>query len=396
MSPIHFDLLLPAFESCGYHLEVLPSLKSSVDVGLKYVNNDACYPSLIVVGQIMEALLSGRYDVNKVAVIISQTGGGCRATNYIGFIRRALEKAGLPQIPVISLSAGIEKNPGFSITPALVNRALQALVYGDVFMRVLYQTRPYEEIPGSANALHKKWLNKCRQDVRHGNRKTFCKNVEGIIRDFDNLPLVDTKKPRVGIVGEILVKFLPSANNGIVELLEEEGAEAVCPDLIDFFLYSCYNSGFKADYLGKSKTSAKINNWVISFIEWYRKPARQALTASQRFHPPVPIAELASYSEPFVSCGNQTGEGWFLTAEMVELIHSDVPNIVCVQPFACLPNHVVGKGVIKSIRQEFTQANIVAVDYDPGASEVNQLNRIKLMLSTAGKNLEKEQLAKQA
>ncbi|KSV59548.1 2-hydroxyacyl-CoA dehydratase [Acetivibrio ethanolgignens] len=387
MSPIHFDILQPAFASCGYKLEILPSLKSSVDVGLKYVNNDACYPSLIVVGQIMEALLSGRYDLNKVAIIITQTGGGCRATNYIGFIRRALEKAAMPQIPVISLSAGVETNPGFKISPALINRALQALVYGDVFMRVLYRTRPYEAIPGSANELHRRWLNKCRQDVKKGNLRIFKKNIAGIIKDFDELPLLNVKKPRVGIVGEILVKFLPIANNHLVDLLEEEGAEAVCPDLIDFFMYACYNNNFKAEYLGKSQKSAKIGNLIIKVLEWYRKTARTALEASKRFEPPVAIAKLASYSEPFVSCGNQTGEGWFLTAEMIELIHSGVPNIICVQPFACLPNHVVGKGVIKSLRQAFPESNIVAVDYDPGASEVNQLNRIKLMLSTAGKNL---------
>ncbi|MEG2441687.1 MAG: acyl-CoA dehydratase activase-related protein [Acetivibrio sp.] len=390
MSPIHFDILLPALSSCGYHLEVLPGdHRSSVDVGLKYVNNDACFPSLIVVGQIMEALLSGTYDLNKTAVIISQTGGGCRATNYIGFIRRALEKAGMPQIPVISLSAGVETNPGFKISVNLINRAVQSLVYGDIFMKVLYKTRPYEKEPGSANALHEKWKEKCILDVQKGNLHTFKKNVQEIIKDFDSLPLCDLKKPKVGIVGEILVKFLPAANNHIVDLLESEGAEAVCPDLIDFFMYCCYNTNFKAEYLGKSKKSAKINNYVIRFLDLYRKNAKKALEESKRFEPPVPISKLAEYASPLVSCGNQTGEGWFLTGEMIELIHSGVANIVCVQPFGCLPNHVVGKGVIKELRREFPTSNIVAIDYDPGASEVNQLNRIKLMLSTAGKNLKK-------
>ena len=390
MSPIHFDLLLPALSSCGYNLVVLPEdNRSSVDVGLKYVNNDACYPSLIVVGQIMEALLSGRYDLNKTAVIISQTGGGCRATNYIGFIRRALEKAGIPHIPVISLSAGVETNPGFKISPAMINRALQALVYGDIFMKVVYKTRPYEKVPGSVNALHEKWKQKCANDVQKGNLLTFKKNVLNIIKDFDTIPLTDEVKPKVGIVGEILVKFLPAANNHIVELLESEGAEAVCPDLIDFLMYCCYNANFKADYLGKSKKSAKINNFVLWFINEYRKTAKKGFEQSNRFKAHVPIEKLAEYATPYVSCGNQTGEGWFLTGEMIELIHSDVPNIVCVQPFGCLPNHVVGKGVIKELRREFPLSNIVAVDYDPGASEVNQLNRIKLMLSTANKNLKK-------
>lgn len=387
MSPIHFEILMPALTSCGYHLELLPNSKSSVDYGLKYVNNDACYPSLIVVGQFMEALLSGKYDLNKTAIIITQTGGGCRATNYIGFIRRALEKAGMSQIPVISLSAGIEKNPGLKITYKMVKRALQALVYGDILMRVLYRTRPYELEEGSANALHKKWEEICKQDVKTGNMSTFKKHVKQIIQEFDELPLKDVKKPKVGVVGEILVKFLPAANNYLVDLLEAEGAEAVCPDLIDFFLYCCYNSNFKATYLGKSKKTAQLSNLIIWFIEQYRKTARKAFLESKRFEPPVAISQLANYAEPFVSCGNQTGEGWFLTGEMIELIHSGVSNIVCAQPFGCLPNHVVGKGVIKSLRKQFPDSNIVAIDYDPGASEVNQLNRIKLMLATANKNM---------
>lgn len=387
MSPIHFDLLKPAFNSCGYHLEVLPDQKSAVDYGLKYVNNDACYPSLIVVGQIMEALLSGKYDLAKTAVMITQTGGGCRATNYIGFIRRALEKAELSHIPVISLSAGIEKNPGFKVTPQMFHRAIQALIYGDIFMKVLYKTRPYERTKGSADALHKKWLKKCKKDVKTGHFKVFKQNVYGIIHDFDLLPLNQVVKPKVGIVGEILVKFSPIANNQLVELLELEGAEVICPDLIDFFLYCCYNTNFKTQYLGKSSNVTRLCNMAIKLIEWYRRPATAALKKSKRFSPPVPISQLADYAAPFVSCGNQTGEGWFLTGEMIELIHSDVSNIVCVQPFGCLPNHVVGKGVIKRLRQEFPSANIVAVDYDPGASEVNQLNRIKLMLSTAAKNM---------
>ena len=387
MSPIHFDILEPALASCGYNLEVLKSNNSCIDYGLKYVNNDACYPSLIVVGQFMQALLSGKYDLNKVALIITQTGGGCRATNYIGFIRRALENAGMGHIPVISMSAGIEKNPGLKINLKMANKAIQALIYGDVFMRVLYKTRPYEKEKGSANALHEKWLAVAKKAVVKGDKKEFNKNIKQIIKEFDELELLDIKKPRVGIVGEILVKFLPLANNYLVELLENEGAEAVCPDLIDFFMYSLYNANFKAEYLGKKKSSAYINNFLIKYIEYYRKISNDALRASKRFSPTVPIKELAKYAEPIVSCGNQTGEGWFLTGEMIELIHSDVPNIVCTQPFGCLPNHVVGKGVIKELRSRFPKSNIIAVDYDPGATEVNQLNRIKLMLSTAFKNV---------
>ena len=391
MSPIHFDLLEPALRMGGYHVVVLPNdNRAAVDVGLQYVNNDACFPSLMVVGQIMEALLSGKYDLNKVAIMITQTGGGCRATNYIGFIRRALERAGMQQIPVISLSAsGLEKNPGLKITPKLLIAAMESLVYGDVFMRVLYRTRPYEKVAGSANALHIKWRDICIKSLQNGGKwGEYKKNLRGMIRDFDTLALnEDVKKPRVGIVGEILVKFLPSANNFLVELLEAEGAEAVCPDLLDFFMYSAYNSNFKARYLGKSKTSARISNVTIWALEQLRKTARKELTKSKHFTPPSTIKKLADLAAPIVSIGNQTGEGWFLTGEMLELIHSDVKNIVCAQPFACLPNHIVGKGVIKELRRQHPEANIVAVDYDPGASEVNQLNRIKLMLATAIKNM---------
>ena len=390
MSPIHFDYLVPALASCGYRVEVLgKDDKAAVDIGLKYVNNDACYPSLIVVGQIMDALLSGTYDLNKVAVFITQTGGGCRATNYIGFIRRALVKAGFEQVPVISIStSGLEKNPGFKINYTLIARAVQALVYGDVFMRILYRMRPYELEKGSANALHEHWREICRRSVQNGKWKEFRKNLRGMIRDFDALPIDETlKKPRVGIVGEILVKFLPSANNYLVDLLEQEGAEAVMPDMVDFFLYCSYDANYKVEFLGKKKSEATYNNLIIKFLEWARKVARTELEASKHFTAPKRINELADLASPIVSIGNQTGEGWFLTAEMIELIHSGVPNIVCAQPFACLPNHIVGKGVIKELRNQYPKSNIVAVDYDPGASEVNQLNRIKLMLSTANKNL---------
>ena len=390
MSPIHFELLEPALRYGGYNVVVLPNdNRRSVDVGLQYVNNDACYPSLMVVGQIMDALLSGKYDLNRVAVMITQTGGGCRATNYIGFIRRALEKADMAQIPVISLSAsGLEKNPGLKITPRLLLSAMQALVYGDIFMRVLYKTRPYEKVPGSANALHAKWRDKCIKSLEKGKWREYKKNIRGIIKDFDNLPIhEDMQKPKVGIVGEILVKFLPSANNYLVDLLEAEGAEAVMPDLLDFLSYCAYNNNFKARYLGKSKKGAFISNIVIWALEALRKEAVKSFKKSKRFDPPVHIKKLAAYAEDVVSLGNQTGEGWFLTGEMLELLHSGVYNIVCTQPFACLPNHIVGKGVIKELRRQHPEANIVAIDYDPGASEVNQLNRIKLMLSTAVKNM---------
>ena len=391
MSPIHFDLIEPAVRSCGYNLEVLQnSDRTAIDTGLKYVNNDACYPSLIVVGQIMDALLSGKYDLEHTAVIMSQTGGGCRASNYIGFIRRALERAGMPQIPVISLNAnGMETNPGFKITLPLLTKAMQAVVYGDLFMRVLYATRPYEAKAGSANALHEKWKAICIKSLqkRSLSMAEFNRNIRGIIHDFDELPRRDVQKPRVGIVGEILVKFSPLANNHVVELLEAEGAEAVMPDLLDFLLYCFYNSNFKADNLGGKRSTAHLCNMGISLLEYFRRTCRRELERSTHFLPPARIQDLASMAKHYVSLGNQTGEGWFLTGEMLELIHSGTTNIICTQPFGCLPNHIVGKGVIKELRASHPEANIIAVDYDPGASEVNQLNRIKLMLSTAQKNL---------
>ncbi|MCM1325393.1 MAG: 2-hydroxyacyl-CoA dehydratase [Bacteroidales bacterium] len=396
MSPIHFEILQPAFNSCGYNFEVLNNdNKHSVDMGLKYVNNDACYPSLLVVGQIMEALLSGRYDVNKVAIIMTQTGGGCRATNYVGFIRRALEKAGMAQIPVISLNlGGIETNPGFHLNANLLLRAAVGAEFGDIFMRCVYRMRPYEATPGSVDALHKKWLEKVQKFVtaKHINLFKYNKMCRQIIRDFDAIPLLDIQKPRVGIVGEILVKFSPAGNNHLVELLESEGAEAVVPDLIDFILYCFYNQIYKAEHLGTGKKAARICSLGIWAIEHLlRGAAAKEFKESKHFTPPTHIRETVSYAKPIVSIGNQTGEGWFLTGEMVELIHDDVPNIVCTQPFGCLPNHVVGKGVIKALRKAYPESNIVAIDYDPGASEVNQLNRIKLMLSTAQKNLKKEE-----
>ena len=391
MSPIHFDLIEPAVRSCGYNLEVLQnSDRTAIDTGLKYVNNDACYPSLIVVGQIMDALLSGKYDLEHTAVIMSQTGGGCRASNYIGFIRRALERAGMPQIPVISLNAnGMETNPGFKITLPLLTKAMQAVVYGDLFMRVLYATRPYEAKAGSANALHEKWKAICIKSLqKHSlSMAEFNRNIRGIIHDFDELPRRDVQKPRVGIVGEILVKFSPLANNHVVELLEAEGAEAVMPDLLDFLLYCFYNSNFKTDNLGGKRSTAHLCNMGISLLEYFRRTCRRELERSTHFLPPARIQDLASMAKHYVSLGNQTGEGWFLTGEMLELIHSGTTNIICTQPFGCLPNHIVGKGVIKGLRASHPEANIIAVDYDPGASEVNQLNRIKLMLSTAQKNL---------
>ena len=394
MSPIHFDILEPAFASCGYNFVVMQNdNRHAVEVGLKYVNNDACYPSLWVVGQIMDELLSGKYDLNKVAVMMSQTGGGCRATNYVSFIRRALKKAGMEQIPVVSLNLSkLEANPGFHLDAKMFIKAAYAVIFGDIFMRCVYRMRPYERIPGSVNACHEKWLKKCKKFVtsKHPSLFKFEKMCKAIVEDFDRIEITDEVKPRVGIVGEILVKFAPAANNHLVKLLEDEGAEAVVPDLMDFMLYCFYNQIYKAENIGTSKKTALFCRFGIWGLEKLRSSASKAFEKSIHFDPPTDIYETVEYAKPIVDIGNQTGEGWFLTGEMVELIKNGASNIVCTQPFGCLPNHVVGKGVIKQMRHLYPGCNIVAIDYDPGASEVNQLNRIKLMLSTAQKKVEEK------
>ncbi|MBQ9590892.1 MAG: 2-hydroxyacyl-CoA dehydratase [Butyrivibrio sp.] len=397
MSPIHFDILEPAFSACGYNFVVMQNdNRHAIDMGLKYVNNDACYPSLWVVGQIMDELLSGKYDLNRTAVIMSQTGGGCRATNYVGFIRRALKKAGMEQIPVVSLNLSkLESNPGFHINLEMLERAAYGAVFGDIFMRCVYRMRPYEKIKGSVDACHQKWLPVVKEFVtaKHMNIFKFEKLCKEIIEDFDRIEITDEVKPRVGVVGEILVKFAPAANNHLVELLESEGAEAVVPDLIDFMLYCFYNQIYKAEEFGTSKKTAALMRVGIWAIERLRSGATKAFKKSVHFDPPTSIYKLVEYAKPIVSIGNQTGEGWFLTGEMVELIKEGATNIVCTQPFGCLPNHVVGKGVIKQMRHLYPGCNIVAIDYDPGASEVNQLNRIKLMLSTAQRKVDESKKA---
>ena len=391
MAPIHFDLLIDIFKRNGYNLELLPSVDhGAVDAGLKYVNNDICYPSILVTGQIMEAVMSGRYDTDKLAVIITQTGGGCRATNYISLIRKALAAVGLPHVPVIALSFKDlgEDNPGFKITPQMLMQAVYALQYGDLLMMTLYRTRPYEVEPGSANRLFDHWMEVCKGQLRRGLKGSeFKKTVRQIVEDFDTLPLQgEGTKPRVGVVGEILVKFHPTANNQIVDVIEREGCEAVVPGLIEFFLFGIAGGIFQRQ-LGKTKKSEVGSRIALKAIAKLREPVRKALEASNRFEPPTDIYELAEYASEILSLCNSMGEGWLLTAEMVELIKTGAPNVVCTQPFACLPNHVVGKAVIKELRRRYPESNIVAVDYDPGASEVNQLNRIKLMISVAKANL---------
>ena len=394
MSPIHFEFLKPALEKGGYKAEMLPSVDThAIEEGLKYINNDACYPTIVTLGQVINALKSGKYDLNKTAVIMTQTGGQCRASNYIPLLRKALVDLHMEQVPVISLNwnNGLETNPGWNLNLAFVKRAGMALVCGDVMMRILYKTRPYEAVEGSANELYHKWTERLMSTISEGSLRQFQKNVKLMIKDFDELPLKDIKKPRVGVVGEILVKYHPTANNDIVGIIEKEGGEAVVLDLIDFFLYGMYSKQYNYENLSGDKKVARLNMIAVKVIETFRSSARKALNESQRFHGPAHIRETAEKAQKITSLGNQCGEGWLLTGEMVELLDSGVENIVCLQPFACLPNHVTGKGMIKALRKYNPLANIAAIDYDPGASDVNQLNRIKLMMATAFKNLEKKE-----
>jgi predicted nucleotide-binding protein (sugar kinase/HSP70/actin superfamily) len=396
MAPIHFELLIKVFKKVGYNLELLPSVDpGAVDAGLKYANNDICYPSILVTGQIMEAVTSGRYDMDRTAVIITQTGGGCRATNYIALIRKALREAGLAHVPVIALSfhdIGGESNPGFGVSPEMLRRAIYSFFYGDLLMQCLYRTRPYEKVEGSAQALFDTWMEACgEQMLGRLTHRIFRRTVQRIVHGFDTLPLVDDRsKPRVGVVGEILVKFHPTANNGIVEVIEGEGCEVVVPGLSEFFLFGISNGIWQHQELAKPKKSALGSRAAIALFGLMRRPLVKALRASERFEPPATIYELADFAREVLSLCNSMGEGWLLTAEMLELVHTGTPNIVCTQPFACLPNHVTGKGVIKELRRLNPASNIVAVDYDPGASEVNQLNRIKLMISIAKSNFAAE------
>lgn len=390
MSPIHFQFLAEAFQAAGYRVVVLPLAdKKTIDVGLKYINNDACYPAVMALGRLIEALQSGLYDVQNTSVLIAQTGGGCRATNYIGFLRKALQDAGYSQVPILSLNGkGMEKHPGFSLSPGLLHRAIMGLVYGDLLMKVLYRVRPYEKIPGSANALYDKWAVLCKAALRKADYKQYASNIQHIIREFDALEIERTAKPKIGLVGEIYVKFHPVANNQMVAMIEAEGGEVVASSLLDFILYCAYDSDFNYRYLAGSKTAQLAGRALIALLEFYRRPYRQALRKSCRFADIHSIQEIAAGAADLLSLGHQTGEGWFLTGEMVDLINNQVNNIICMQPFACLPNHITGKGMIKAIKRKYPQANIVAIDYDPGASEVNQLNRIKLMLAAAFDNLE--------
>ena len=400
MAPIHFELIEAAVSSCGYHVKLLRECTpKTVETGLKYVNNDACYPSILVTGQMIEALQSGEYDLNKTALIMSQTGGGCRATNYIGFIRKALKDAGLGHIPVISFNiVGMEKMPGFKLTVPLVEKLLKCVVYGDLLQKMLTKNRAYEVNKGETQKLYEKWMEKCKKLLTKSTNKEFKQSIYDMVNDFEKIELdTSIQKPKVGIVGEVLIKYHPFGNNFVANLLEQEGAEVILPDFMGFAKFMCTHKITFNNLLNTNKTSSKIMKFAIKLIDILEKDTKIALANSKKdYLPPCDIWHLEDKVKDILSIGNQTGEGWFLTAEMIEYIEHDIPNIVCVQPFACLPNHVVGKGVIKTIREKYPEANISPIDYDPGASEANQTNRIKLLMTVAKDNLKAKENSKKA
>ena len=395
MAPIHFELLESAVRSSGYNIELLRNCtQKTVETGLKYVNNDACYPSILVTGQMIEALQSGKYDVNKTALIMSQTGGGCRATNYIGFIRKALKDAGFPNVPVISLNfVGMEKMPGFKLTIPLIDKLLKTVVYADLLQKMLTKNRVYEINKGETQKLFDIWMEKCKKLLIKSTNKEFKQSIYDIVNDFEKIELdTSIEKPKVGIVGEVLIKYHPFGNNYVANLLEQEGAEVILPDFMGFAKFMATHRITFNQLLNTNKTSAKISKAAIKIINILEKDVKIALANSKKgYLQPCDIWHLEDKVKNVLSIGNQTGEGWFLTAEMIEYIENGIPNIVCVQPFACLPNHVVGKGVIKTIRHMYPDANISPVDYDPGASETNQTNRIKLLMTVAKDNLKLKQ-----
>ena len=397
MSPIHFRFLAPLLARAGLRVRLLErTSRQSTETGLKYVNNDSCYPAIVVIGQLVEEFVSGRADPDRTAVGITQTGGMCRATNYAALLRKALRDAGYPQVPVIALSVqGLEDNPGFQLGLKDIHKAVQAFVIGDAIQSMLLRVRPYEAVQGSAMELYRRWDRIVREWIEDGRsqefgggrarRLTYAGLIRACVREFDALALRDIpRKPRVGLVGEILVKFHPDANNHAVDVIEAEGCEAELPGLMQFFHYSSATAEWDQANLGIGGRQRRIMPLVLWALERYEAPVRRAFAATGgKFEPHRRIGEMIPRSQDIARLGNQAGEGWYLTAEMVDMIEHGCPNIICAQPFACLPNHIVGKGMFRALRNRYPESNIVAVDYDPGASEVNQLNRIKLMLATA-------------
>lgn len=393
MSPFHFYFFETALNTGGYDIKLIPEIDShTIEFGLKYVNNDACYPAIVTIGQLMQAVTKYDLDQDKVALLISQTGGGCRATNYISMIRQAVTKAGFTKTPVVSISGGrVDDVNKLDLGASTLLRIAMATLYGDALLRVVHRMRPYELNKGQTDALHKEWRERIHKNIVNGKRSEFKRNIKQLIKEFDEIPVDENlRKPRVGIVGEILVKYHPGANNELVKVIEENGGEAVIPDIIDFAQYTLYSTGYINEKFSKRGRKDRKTRILISFVEFYRRILAQSLDKSKHFDSIHDIYHTAEKASKLLDIGNQSGEGWFLTGEMINLIEGGVPNIICTQPFGCLPNHVTGKGMFKALREEYDTANIVSIDYDPGASEVNQISRIKLMMSVAHKQIAKE------
>lgn len=398
MLPDHFAMLVSIFRGEGYQVEMLDNTgRPVIDAGQKYVHNDACYPAILVIGQLINAIQSGKYDPHKVALVITQTGGGCRASNYIHLLRKALEKAGLSFVPVISVNlSGLESNPGFKLSLNLLRKAVFAIIYGDLIMNVAHQVRPYEVTPGAADAAVSACMDFLLKDMDAGKGMTFKSmraNFDRIIEAFKAVPVTGEQKVLVGVVGEIYVKYAPLGNNNLCDFLLAEGAEPVVPGLIDFILFKINNREVDVGIYGGKWVKEVFCRWLQKYVMKYQHAMIDALKNSGRFRAPGDFHDLHSYISGYLGDGNKMGEGWLLTAEMLELINTGVPNIVCTQPFGCLPNHIVGKGMIRKIKDDYPWSNVVAIDYDPGATRINQENRIKLMLANA-RALAKEQRAR--
>ena len=394
MLPIHFSLFVDVFRSCGYKVELLTNDGPSiVQEGLKYVHNDTCYPALLVIGQFIDALHSGKYDLDRTALIITQTGGGCRASNYIHLLRKALHRAGMDQIPVISLNlSGLESNPGFSINLSIIRKMVAAIAYGDALMALSNQVRPYEKEEGAADRLVKQWTDSLCDQFRRGKGmglKEEKDNLFAIARDFAAIEVEKTPKVRVGIVGEIYVKYAAFANNHLEEFLASQDCEVNVPGLMNFVLFKVDNRMEDIKLYGGSRAKFAVVQALFHYLTKMQNIFTEAISSQPCFEAPGTYEHIKQLVKGVIGYGNKMGEGWLLTAEMLELAEAGYENIVCAQPFGCLPNHIVGKGMIHRIKAENENANIVPIDYDPSATKVNQENRIKLMLAVARENLQR-------
>lgn len=391
MAPVQFRILAAAMEQEGYTCELLENCGSQVsELGLKYVHNDTCYPALLVIGQFLDALNSGKYDLDHTALIITQTGGGCRASNYIHLLRKALVKAGYSQVPVVSLNfSGLEKDSGFPMTIPFLRKLLAAIYYGDLLVALRAQTEPYELEQGAAQACQKKWLDIICDWVKEDRgytRREMKATMPEIAREFAAIPTQRIPKVKVGVVGEIYVKYSPLGNNDLEKFLASQDCEVNLPGLMGFVQYCAYNPGETAKLYGGTLLEKLVPNLILRYIERMEKVLIHVLE-SNRFHAPLPFRKLVKLADGVIGTGNKMGEGWLLTTEMIELIQAGYENIICAQPFGCLPNHICGKGMINKLREMYPQANITPIDYDPGATRVNQENRIKLMLAVARERL---------